>query len=162
MAIDLAIGKHAMSGVSKLLATSGGAHIYNVVLSSDADNGNLIARGAATTFDQYAEATATSFKGIVQWKAANGNFYVEVTEATDALLVYNVPMSPYDEPKLKSEKIFYNAKGEVVRAHELKVGDIFELSVEGFNGTPTVGASVTGVSNKKLTVEDSTETTGTN
>ena len=161
MAIDLAIGKHATAGVSKLLATSGGAHIYNVVLSSDADNGNLIARGDATTFDQYAETTPTSFAGKIQWKAANGNFYVEVTAATDALLVYNVPMSPFEDQKLKSETIFYNAKGEIARAHELKVGDIIELSAEGFDGTPVVGATITSVSNKKLVVEDTTESTDT-
>lgn len=156
MAIDLTIGTHAMSGVSKVLATYGGAHIYNVVLSTDADNGNLIGRGAADTFDRYKESTPTSFEGKIQWKAANGNFYVEVTAETDALLVYNPPVSPYDAPAaLTSEKAFYNKAGEVVRAHELKVGDIFEVSVEGFDADAEdviVGATVTGVSNKKLSL----------
>lgn len=154
MAIDLTIGTHATSGVSKLLATHGGAHIYYVVLSTDADNGNLIARGDADTFDRYEEATPTSFKGIIQWQAANGNYYVEVTEETDALLVYNEPVSPYSTPAgAKSEKAFYVKAGEVARAHELKVGDIFELSAEGFNGTPAVGATIDGVTSKKLDIE---------
>lgn len=156
MAIDLTIGTHAMSGVSKLLATSGGAHIYNVTLTSDADNGNLIGRSAdMKSFDNYEEATATDFKGVIQWQATNGNFYVEVTEATDALLVYNPPVSPYDAPAaLKSEKAWYNKAGEVVRAHELKVGDIFELSAEGFEGTPEVGAEIDGITDKKLTINE--------
>ena len=165
MAIDLRTGAHAIGNPSKLLATDGGAHIYNVVLSSDADNGNLIARGAATTFDQYAEATATAFKGKIQWAAYDAvaeafGYYVEVTEATNALYVYNFPDNPYNSP-FDSESLFYNKKGEVVRAHELNVGDIFFLTAEGFDGTPVVGAEIDGISSKKPTVVESTETTET-
>lgn len=155
MAIDLTIGTHAMSGVSKLLATSGGAHIYNVTLTTDADNGNLIGRSAdMKSFDNYEEAAVTDFEGVIQWKASNGNYYVEVTAETDALLVYNPPVSPYDAPAaLKSEKAWYNKAGEVVRAHELKVGDVIELSAEGFVGDPAVGATIDGVQDKKLVIE---------
>lgn len=155
MAIDVSVGTHAMSGVSKLLATSGGAHIYNVVLTTAADNGNIIGRGAAlTAFDNYAETTPTTFKGKIVWKAVDGNWYVEVVEAENALLVYNAPVSPYAEPSLKSEKIFFVDKGEVARAHELKVGDIFELSDEGFTGTPAIGAEIETITAKKLVISE--------
>lgn len=153
--INYAIEEHAVAGVSKLLATTGGAHIYNVTLSSSADNGNIIARGNWLSFDNYEEDTATEFDGVVVGKAANGNYYVEVLsdQGFDALLVYNVPMIAENySKKFESEKNFYVGKGEVARAHELKAGDIFEVSALGFEGKPSVGASITSISNKKLVV----------
>ena len=52
---------------------------------------------------------------------------------------------------LKNEKRFFNAAGATVRGYELAVGDVFELSAEGFDGTPVAGATVS-VANKKLLV----------
>ena len=149
MAIGYTMTAHATAGVSKLLATHGGAHIYNVTLSTAADNGNLIGRGDMISLDNYAEAAAPSFAGKIVWQAANGNWYVEVTDDTDALLVYNVPMMP---DKKYAEKYFYNAAGDVVRAHELKKGDIFEVSAEAFSGTPAKNATIASVSSKKMVI----------
>lgn len=148
MATDY-VNKHAVAGVSKLLATNGGAHIYNVTLSTVADNGNIIGRGDMVSLDNYAEATPTTFKGKVVWKAANGNWYVEVLEADNALLVYNVPINADEK---KREQYFYNETGDVARAHELVKGDIFEVSAEGFTGTPAKGASITTITAKKLVI----------
>ena len=148
MATDY-VNKHAVSGVSKLLATNGGAHIYNVTLSTVADNGNIIGRGDMVSLDNYAEATPTTFKGKIVWKASNGNWYVEVLEADNALLVYNVPINADEK---KREQYFYNEVGDVARAHELVKGDIFELSAEGFSGSPTKGASITTITGKKLVI----------
>ena len=53
--------------------------------------------------------------------------------------------------KFKDECRWFNAKGDVVRAYELAVGDIFELSEEGFEGIPVAGATVS-VSGKKVAV----------
>ena len=152
MAVDFSVTKHAVAGVSKLLATYGGAHIYNVTLTSAADNGNIIGRGNMVSLDNYAEATPTSFGGKVVWQAANGNWYVEVTAATNALLVYNVPMNPYEEGPLSDEALFYNKAGDVVRAHELKVGDIFEVSAEAFTGTPAKNATISTITSKKMVI----------
>ena len=165
MAIDLKTGAHAIGNASKLLATRGGAHIYNVVLSTDADNSNLIARGGASDFDQYAEATATEFKGKIQWaaydrQAETWGYYVEVTADTNALYVFNYPDNPYNSP-FDSTKFFYNKAGSVVRAHELKVGDILFTTPESFSGTPEVGAEIDGISKKKLVVVETTESTDT-
>ena len=154
MAISYTIAKHATAGVSKLLATSGGAHIYNVTLTSAADNGNIIGRGDMISLDNYAETTPTSFSGKVVWQAANGNWYVEVTGASNALLVYNPPINPQQYSReFESESAFYNEKDDVVRAHELVIGDIFEVSAEGFDGTPTKGATISAISNKKLKID---------
>lgn len=153
--IRYAIEKHANANVSKLLATNYGGHIYNVTLSSDADNGNIIKRGNWLSFDNYAEAAATTFNGVIRQKAANGNWYVEVLEdmGFDALLVYNAPVIEEEyNNKFKSESNFFVGRGEVARAHQLYKGDIFEVSAEGFSGTPVAGGTIKTISNKKLVV----------
>jgi hypothetical protein len=48
--------KHAICFPSKVLAGNMGAHIFNVTLSTAADNGNIIGRGNWNSFDNYAEA----------------------------------------------------------------------------------------------------------
>ena len=65
---------------------------YNVELTTAADNGNLIARGDWVSLDLYKEAAVTTFEGVVQEQAANGNWYVEVTNPGDALFVYQQPV----------------------------------------------------------------------
>lgn len=54
----LTLNKHAVAFPSKVLAGSMGAHIYNITLTTAADNGNVIGRGAWNSFDNYAEAAA--------------------------------------------------------------------------------------------------------
>ena len=157
MAVDFTTN-HADANVSKLLATNYGGHIYNVTLSSDTDNGNIIKRGDYNTFDNYLEANANTFNGIVRGKAADGNCYVEVLAdlGFDALLVYNVPDNGYDSPKaIAGEKRFYMQAGDVARAHQLYAGDIFEVSELGFEGNLNnlnAGVSITAIGNKKLVI----------
>ena len=43
---------------------------------------------------------------------------------------------------MRDESTFYNANGDIVRAYPLFVGDVFELSAEGFDGTPAKNATV--------------------
>lgn len=143
---------HAISYPSKLLAQNGGKHIYNIELVSDADNGALVKKGDFIDLDLYEEDTATTFEGVIQKKAANGNWYVEVTDPGDALYVYMPAFIAEDYTNsFKNEKRFYNAAGETVRGYELAVGDVFELSAEGFTGTPEAGKTVS-VAAKKLVV----------
>ena len=152
MAIKYNIEKHAVAFPSKLLAQNGGKHIYNVELATDTDNGNLVARGAFIDLDLYEEAEATTFEGVIQKKASNGNWYVEVVDPGDALLVYmQAFISEEWTNAWKKESNFYNAAGDTVRAYELAVGDVFEVSAEGFDGTPEAGKTVS-VAAKKLVV----------
>lgn len=148
--------KHAVAFPSRVLAGSMGAHIFNITLNTAADNGNIIGRGAWTSFDNYAEAACPNgFAAKIVDKAANGNWYVEVTAVPstgEALLVYNSPIIPYESPReLADESNFYNASGEVVKAYTLTVGDVFEVSAEAFTGTPEKGKALT-VASKKLVV----------
>lgn len=153
MAIRYEIEKHAVAFPSKLLAQNGGKHIYNIVLSTDTDNGNLIARGDWDSLDLYKEAAVTTFEGVVREQAANGNWYVEVTNPGDALLVYQQPVIAEEwTNRFKKTSNFFNAAGDRVRCYELAVGDIFEVSAEGFSKTPTKGAKIQAVADKKLTL----------
>ena len=102
MAYSISTTTHGQCFPTKVIAGVGGGHIYNIILSTAADNGNLVGRGAwsATNFDSYAEASAPTFAGLILEKAADGwGWYVEVTADTDALLVYNSPIIPYESPR---------------------------------------------------------------
>ena len=146
MAIRFEIEKHAYCFPTKVLAGNGGEHILNIELTNDADNGSIVSVGDYVSFDNYKEAEApATYEGKIIDVAADGNFYVEVVEPADAVLIYEVPViaeQNYDS-RFKSIKNFFNLKGEVVRGYVLHKHDIYELSEEGFTGTPEVGKTVT-------------------
>lgn len=146
MAIKFEIEKHAYCFPTKVLAGNGGEHILNIELTADADNGSIVAVGDYKSFDNYVEAAApTGYEAKIVDVAADGNFYVQVVEPADAVLICEVPvmtMNNYDS-RFKDVKNFYNATGDVVRGYVLHKYDIYELSEEGFDGTPEVGKSVT-------------------
>lgn len=127
--------KHAVAGSSKLKATTAG-HIYNILADKDYDNGTLILKGDYKEPEVYAAgAAATDFEGKVLGVAANGNYYVEVVTTGNALLILTDPLIYEDyTSQMTAESNFYNKQGDIMRAYELYVGDIFELSAEGFDG----------------------------
>lgn len=147
----LTYAKHAVAGSSKLKATTAG-HIYNIKIEEDLDNGSIVAKGDYVNAEVYKAKDSTGFEGKILEKAANGNWYVEVVEPGDALLLLNVPLI-YEEynTAMQHESNFYNANGDIVRAYELYKGDIFELSAEGFDGEPADNTTVT-VENKKVKI----------
>lgn len=149
--IDFAITfTHNEAFPSKLLAASGGGHIYDIQLTADHDNGVLVGRGNYIKLGTYQETTApNTFAGIIREQAANGNWYVEVTAATEALWILMPEISPYEAiPETVNPKAWVNKAGDTVKGYELHKGDIFEMSVEGFNGTPAVNATVTFANGK--------------
>lgn len=150
------IVKHAVAGSSKLTATKGfGGHgPIDIKVSKDLDNGSIIGKGDNISGQVFAMATPTTFTGkILKERAANGNFYVQVLTASNAYLLLTTPTTYYDfTNQMKAESTFYNAKDSIGRAYPLFPGDIFELSAEGFDGTPVVEASVS-VDTSKYQVE---------
>jgi len=135
--------KHAVAGSSKLKATTAG-HIINIKIAADLDNGSIVGKGAYAGADYYAAAAPTTLTGKIIGKAANGNFYVEVATAVNAYLLLQVPMIYEEYTKaMQHESNFYNASGDICRSYELYKDDVFELSAEGFDGTPAVGADIT-------------------
>ena len=153
MSVNFSVGEHATALPSNVLAQDYGAHIFNILLATDADNGNLVAAGDWHSFDVFEEAAVTTFEGKVVQKMPNGNWLVLVTNPGDALLVYQKPLTPYESPReLTKESAFYNEAGAIVRCYELRKWDRFEVSEEAFSTTPSVGASITSVASKKMVV----------
>ena len=152
MHINWSVDSHATALPSNVLAQDYGAHIFNIKLSANCDNGNLVAAGDWESFDVFTEAAVTTFAGKIVQKMPNGNWLVLVTDPGDALLVYQKPLTPYESPReLTDESAFYNKAGDIVRAYGLCKWDRFEVSDLAFDGTPVVGKTVSVVS-KKLKV----------
>lgn len=109
---------HVVAESSRLKATTAG-HIVDLEMIDDTDNGKIVAVGAHV-------------EGQI-FKAA------EYAEGKTPYLVLTPPLA-YNGKKLWSdEKYFYNAKGEIARAYELHVDDIYTVSADAFDGTPEVG-----------------------
>lgn len=148
--------KHAVCESSKLLATKGGKHIYNIKVSQDMDNGTIVAKDALVSGETeiYSMKASSGFAGKIIGQAGNGNYLVEVTEAGDALLLLQVPLI-YEEytTAMQAEYNFYNKRDDIVRAYELAVGDVFALSAEGIGGEVAVGSDV-NVTSYKVTVSE--------
>ena len=146
MAIKFTIEKHAYCFPTKVLAGNGGEHILNIELTADADNGSIVSAGDYKSFDNYVEDVApATYEAKIVDVAADGNFYVQVVEPADAILICEVPViaeQNYDS-RFRDIKNFYNKSGDVVRGYVLHKFDIYELSKEGFTGTPEVGKPVT-------------------
>ena len=141
--IQVSIAKHAVAFPSKVLARDGGKHIYNIQLAEASDkfvdNGWFVGKGDFVELDLYKAVAPTTFDGKVVGIAANGNYYVEVVDPGDALFVYQVPMieETYNNT-FKKESNYTNAPTQVVRSYELAVGDIVEISADGFDGAVDV------------------------
>lgn len=116
---DLATGAvHAVCESSRLKATTAG-HIYDLKCHKALDNGSIVGVGAH-----------------VEGQVFNSKDYA----AGDiACLILTAPFS-YNGNKYKSEeKFFYNEAGEVARAYELHVGDIYTISETGLASGAAVG-----------------------
>ena len=112
---------HAVAESSRLTATGAG-HIYDLEMIEDTDNGSIVAVG------EHVEGQLFKAKAY----AAGEKPYLVLTTP----IAYNGRRGQSDE------KYFYNAKGEIARAYELYVGDIYTISEDAFTGTPAVGKFV--------------------
>lgn len=145
--LQLNIAKHTVAYPSKTLASNGGKHIYNIQLAENAekfvDNGWFTAKGDFVELDLYTAKAPTKFEGKFVKVADNGNYYIEVVEPGDALFIYQVPMieETYNNT-FKKECNYTNAPTQVVAGYELAVGDIVEVSADGFADAVAVNDSV--------------------
>lgn len=119
---DLAAGAvHAVCESSKLKATTAG-HIYDLQCHKALDNGAIVGVGA------HVEGQVFASKDYA---------------AGDIACLVLTPPFAYNGNKYQSEeKFFYNAQGEIARAYELHVGDIYTISAAGLTGTPAVKAYI--------------------
>lgn len=142
--IKYKLEKHGVCFTSKCLAATGGKHIYNIKISADRDNGAVVAKGDWLGMEFYEEKASTGVTAVVLEEAANGNFYVEIVEPGDGIVLRNTPMIAEEFTKaFQKESNYYNAEGEKVRGYELATGDILELSLECFDGTPAAKKALT-------------------
>ena len=110
--------EHVVAESSRLTATGAG-HIYDLEMIADTDNGTIVAVGEHVEGQLFkAEAYAAGKKPY---------------------LVLTPPLAYNGKKAWSDEKYFYNAKGEVARAYELYVGDIYTVSAKAFDTAPTVG-----------------------
>ena len=119
---DLVKGTDHVVAESSRLKATGAGHIYDLEMIADTDNGTIVALGAHVEGQLYkAKAFATGDKPY---------------------LVLTPPLAYNGKKAWSDEKYFYNAKGEVARAYELYVDDMYTLSADAFTGTPAVGKFV--------------------
>ena len=112
---------HVVAESSRLKATGAG-HIYDLEMIEDTDNGTIVALGAHVEGQLYkAKAYA---------------------EGDKPYFILTPPLAYNGKKAWSDEKYFYNAKGEVARAYELYVDDMFTVSEDAFTGTPVVGKYV--------------------
>lgn len=112
---------HVVAESSRLTATGAG-HIYDLEMIADTDNGSIVAVGEHVEGQVFkAEAYAAGKKPY---------------------LVLTPPLAYNGRRGWSDEKYFYNAKGDIARAYELYVGDIYTVSANAFTGEPAVGKFV--------------------
>ena len=112
---------HVVAESSRLKATGAG-HIYDLEMIADTDNGTIVGLGAHVEGQVYkAKAYAAD---------------------TKPYLVLTPPLAYNGKKSWSDEKYFYNATGEIARAYELYVDDIYTISEDAFTGTPAVGKYV--------------------
>ena len=115
------VAKHVVAESSRLTATGAG-HIYDLEMIENTDNGTIVAVGEHVEGQLFkAEAYAAGKKPY---------------------LVLTPPLAYNGRRGWTDEHYFYNAKGEVARAYELYVGDIYTVSANAFIGKPEVGKYV--------------------
>lgn len=114
---------HVVAESSRLKATTTG-HIYDLEMIEDTDNGTIVAIGALSDL------------GVQVFKAK------AYAAGEKPYLVLTPPLAYNGKKAWSDEKYFYNAQGEVARAYELHLGDIYTVSADAFTGSPAVGKYV--------------------
>ena len=127
---DLVKGTAHIVAESSRLKATGAGHIYDLEMIEDTDNGKIVAIGEHVEGQLYKAKT--------------------FAEGDKPYFILTPPLAYNGKKAWSDEKYFYNAKGEVARAYELYVDDIFTISADAFTGKPEVGKFV----NATYTVAD--------
>lgn len=120
---DKIVGAEHVVAESSLLKSTGAGHILSMKCHKDLDNGSIVTRGAWVEAQVFDSADY----------AAGKKPYLVLTPP----IGYNSDRRSYQE-----ERYFYNATGEIARAYELYVDDIFTVSanaITALSTAPVVG-----------------------
>lgn len=115
---DKIVGAEHVVAESSLLKATGAGHILSMKCHKDLDNGSIVTRGAWVEAQVFDSADY----------AAGKKPYLVLTPP----IGYNSDRRSYQE-----ERYFYNAAGEVARAYELHVNDIFTVSANAITALAT-------------------------
>lgn len=149
MAIKFEITKHGYAFPTNVLAGKGGEHMYDLLMDKDRANGEAVALKEWQGMQYFSVDEPTGLEAVVLEQAANGNWYVRITKAGDAVIIRSVPMIEEQFTKeFEKEANFYNAKGEIARGYRAHEGDIWELSVELFDKKPDAKKTLTYAAGK--------------
>lgn len=126
--LTLAEAKHWVFESSRMKATQGAAHIYDVVVANeDVDNGVALEVGGYDLTDDGLQVRTATVAASGKKIAVAGS----VANIRDAYSTQSA--QPYN---------FTNVKGSVIRAYEVVAEDIFGVSKEAVTGEVAVGATV--------------------
>ena len=112
---------HAVCESSRLKATTAG-HIDDLECHEALDNGRIVSVG------NHIEGQVFASKAYA--------------EGGITCLILTPPFAYNGNKYHSEEKFFYNEKGEIARAYELHVGDIYTISAAGLTGAPEKGAFI--------------------
>lgn len=146
MAYDVRYTTHARAWVANMLASKYAAHIINVTLEEDTDNGKFVSIGDHIKMDNYKvkQYEGTGFKAEIEEMTSDDLWYVRIYNPGDSFMIYSTPIIEDESNyEIQKEEHFYNAEGDVVRAYQVSAYDRIALSEECFDGTPEEGKSVT-------------------
>lgn len=154
MAISYSAEKHTVCNPGSLIASNYGRHIVSLEITDDTDNGTIVKVGKMKSLDLFEIEEATAIDAYIALQGANGLWLVVVNDPKDTCLIYNKPLINEESPRrLTLESNYYNDPEDgAVRGYVLDNYDRFWLSDEGFEGSPTVGATITTITDGKLTI----------
>lgn len=152
MAIKYSATKFPQMEVGYLIASDGGEPILNMTIKEDTPNGYHFKAGKMTALDTWEMEDATEIDAYIALKDGSGRFLVVINDPKDVGVVYQKPLINVESPKeLALLSNFYNDPEDgAVRGYMLHKQDRYWLTEDNFSGIPTVGATITTITDGKL------------
>lgn len=153
MAYRATIEQHAECYVAKSLASRGGAHIMNALMEEDMDNGMVVKQDAFVERDLYKVTKGADATFAVRDQDPSALWLIEVVTPGDEFILTTEPIenAGYESAEYTDDRIHFNGKDEVARAHYLSKYDTYLVSAAVVDGDLAKGASLRVVEGK-LTV----------
>lgn len=133
------MANHAIFRADNLAGTTQGKYLASIRMTTDLDNGNVVALGA---YEEGAREVRTYTAPAKDAKI--GTIAILGSEEVDKTVKYDVVGN------------FTNKQNTVARGYILEAGDIFSVTAEAIEGTPTVGGVVELQANKTKMKANST------
>lgn len=157
MAIIYGVTPRTYCAPGNLIAENYGEHMISANIEAVAeeldgyvDNGTIVKIGKMISLDQWDCELATTIDAYIPLKGVDGRWLVVInsTEDDSTALIYQKPLINEESPRaLTLLKNFTNDPVDgPVRAYILHTNDRFWLDENGFDGEPSVGATISSIS----------------